>query len=156
MSNHPAPYRSRTDQAVLGALTGVAFGLLASYLVGRFSQPTIVSIQSLFVAVGFACATGLFFGVSMVEARVSLAAKIDEAVALGATDALRHLVEGFIERVDVYTGPSPLTGKGRGGRAERWKNRPAPRVVITPTDAVDVGAVEEMCEAADECPNRTA
>jgi DNA invertase Pin-like site-specific DNA recombinase len=86
---------------------------------------------------------------AMVEARVGLATKIDEAVALEATDALRHLVEGFIARVDVYTEPSPLSGKGRGGRAVRWNDRPAPRIVITPTDAVDVVDDEEMPQAAD-------
>ncbi len=49
--------------SLLGALTGVALGLLAAFLVGRFYQQTIVSVESIFIAVAFACATGLFFGV---------------------------------------------------------------------------------------------
>jgi putative ABC transport system permease protein len=48
---------------LIGALTGVVFGLIASYLVGRFYQQTIVSVQSIVLAVGFAVGTGLFFGV---------------------------------------------------------------------------------------------
>jgi putative ABC transport system permease protein len=64
----------------MGALTGVVFGLLASYLVGRFYQQTIVSIQSIFIAVGFAVATGLFFGVYPAQ----------RAAALKPIDALRY------------------------------------------------------------------
>jgi putative ABC transport system permease protein len=66
--------------SLLGALTGVVFGLLASYLVGRFYQQTIVSIQSIFIAVGFAVATGLFFGVYPAQ----------RAAALKPIDALRY------------------------------------------------------------------
>ncbi|MDQ6603366.1 MAG: ABC transporter permease [Chloroflexota bacterium] len=49
--------------SLLGALTGVIFGLLAAVIVGKTWQRTIVSPQSVFIAVFFACATGLFFGV---------------------------------------------------------------------------------------------
>jgi putative ABC transport system permease protein len=49
--------------SLFGALTGVIFGLAAAYLVGRFYQQTIVSVQSIIIAMGFAVATGLFFGV---------------------------------------------------------------------------------------------
>jgi putative ABC transport system permease protein len=49
--------------SVIGALTGVVFGLLAAYIVGKMWQRTIVSPQSIFVAVLFATLTGLFFGV---------------------------------------------------------------------------------------------
>lgn len=63
-----------------GALTGMAFGLLASYLGGRFYQQTIVSIQSIFIAVGFAMVTGLFFGVYPAQ----------RAASLKPIDALRH------------------------------------------------------------------
>ncbi len=49
--------------SLIGALTGVAFGLLASYIVGKTWKTTIVSPESVFIAVFFACATGLFFGV---------------------------------------------------------------------------------------------
>jgi putative ABC transport system permease protein len=66
--------------SLLGALTGVVFGLLASYLVGRFYQQTIVSIQSIFIAVGFAVGTGLFFGVYPAQ----------RAAALKPIDALRY------------------------------------------------------------------
>jgi putative ABC transport system permease protein len=66
--------------SLLGALTGVFFGLLASYLVGRFYQQTIVSVQSIFIAVGFAVATGLFFGVYPAQ----------RAAALKPIDALRY------------------------------------------------------------------
>ena len=38
--------------SLIGALTGVVFGVVASYLVARFYQPTIVSVQSIFIAVG--------------------------------------------------------------------------------------------------------
>jgi putative ABC transport system permease protein len=48
---------------LIGALTGVIFGLIASYLVGRFYQQTIVSMQSIVLAVAFAVGTGVFFGV---------------------------------------------------------------------------------------------
>jgi putative ABC transport system permease protein len=66
--------------SLLGALTGVVFGLLASYLVGRFYQQTIVSIQSIFIAVAFAVGTGLFFGVYPAQ----------RAAALKPIDALRY------------------------------------------------------------------
>jgi putative ABC transport system permease protein len=49
--------------SLLGALTGVVFGLVAAVIVGKTWQRTIVSPQSVVVAVAFACATGLFFGV---------------------------------------------------------------------------------------------
>jgi len=49
--------------SLIGALTGVVFGLVAAYVVGKTWQRTIVSPQSVFIAVLFACATGLFFGV---------------------------------------------------------------------------------------------
>ena len=58
--------------SLLGALTGVVIGVLAAYLVGRFYQPTLVSIQSIFIAVGFAVATGLFFGVYPAQRAASL------------------------------------------------------------------------------------
>lgn len=66
--------------SLIGALTGVAFGLLASYLVGRFYQQTLVSVQSIFIAVGFAMATGLFFGVYPAQ----------RAASLKPIDALRY------------------------------------------------------------------
>jgi len=66
--------------SLLGALTGVALGVLASYLVGRFYQPTLVSVQSIFIAVGFAVATGLFFGVYPAQ----------RAASLKPIDALRY------------------------------------------------------------------
>ena len=49
--------------SLIGALTGVIFGLLSAYLVGKFYQKTIVSPESVVIAVLFATATGLFFGV---------------------------------------------------------------------------------------------
>jgi putative ABC transport system permease protein len=49
--------------SLLGALTGVLFGLAASSIVGMTWERTIVSPGSIFIAVGFATATGLFFGV---------------------------------------------------------------------------------------------
>jgi len=49
--------------SLLGALTGVVFGLLASYIVGLTWERTIVSPGSIVTAVAFATATGLFFGV---------------------------------------------------------------------------------------------
>jgi len=49
--------------SLIGAMTGVIFGLLAAFVVGKTWQRTIVSPQSVFIAVFFACATGLFFGV---------------------------------------------------------------------------------------------
>ena len=49
--------------SLLGALTGVVFGLVAAVIVGKTWQRTIVSPQSVVIAVFFACATGLFFGV---------------------------------------------------------------------------------------------
>ncbi|MDQ2785823.1 MAG: ABC transporter permease [Chloroflexota bacterium] len=66
--------------SLLGALTGVVIGVVASYLVGRFYQPTIVSVQSIFIAVGFAVATGLFFGVYPAQ----------RAASLKPIDALRY------------------------------------------------------------------
>ncbi len=66
--------------SMIGALTGVVLGVLASYLVGRFYQQTIVSVQSIFIAVGFAVATGLFFGVYPAQ----------RAAALKPIDALRY------------------------------------------------------------------
>ena len=66
--------------SLIGALTGVVIGVLASYLVGRFYQQTIVSIQSIFIAVGFAVATGLFFGVYPAQ----------RAASLKPIDALRY------------------------------------------------------------------
>jgi putative ABC transport system permease protein len=49
--------------SLIGALTGVIFGLAAAFIVGKTWQRTIVSVQSIFIAVLFATATGLFFGV---------------------------------------------------------------------------------------------
>jgi putative ABC transport system permease protein len=49
--------------SLLGALTGVVFGLAASYIVGKTWERTIVSPGSIVIAVAFATATGLFFGV---------------------------------------------------------------------------------------------
>jgi putative ABC transport system permease protein len=49
--------------SLLGALTGVIFGLMASYIVGKTWERTIVSPGSIVIAVAFATATGLFFGV---------------------------------------------------------------------------------------------
>ncbi|MGI8856273.1 MAG: ABC transporter permease [Thermomicrobiales bacterium] len=49
--------------SLIGALTGVVFGLVAAFVVGKTWQRTLVSTQSVFVAVAFATATGLFFGV---------------------------------------------------------------------------------------------
>jgi len=66
--------------SLLGALTGVVLGVLASYLVGRFYQQTVVSVQSIFIAVGFAVATGLFFGVYPAQ----------RAASLKPIDALRY------------------------------------------------------------------
>jgi len=66
--------------SLIGALIGVAFGLLSSYLVGRFYQQTIVSVQSIFIAVGFAMVTGLFFGVYPAQ----------RAASLKPIDALRY------------------------------------------------------------------
>ncbi|MGI8690285.1 MAG: ABC transporter permease [Thermomicrobiales bacterium] len=66
--------------SLIGALTGVVIGVLASYLVGRFYQQTVVSIQSIFIAVGFAVATGLFFGVYPAQ----------RAASLKPIDALRY------------------------------------------------------------------
>ncbi len=66
--------------SLLGALTGVVIGVVASYLVGRFYQPTLVSVQSIFIAVGFAVGTGLFFGVYPAQ----------RAAGLKPIDALRY------------------------------------------------------------------
>ncbi|HEY7907769.1 MAG TPA: ABC transporter permease [Thermomicrobiales bacterium] len=66
--------------SLIGALTGVVIGVLASYLVARFYQPTLVSVQSIFIAVGFAVATGLFFGVYPAQ----------RAASLKPIDALRY------------------------------------------------------------------
>ena len=49
--------------SLIGALTGVIFGLTASYIVGETWKRTIVSPESVGIAVFFATATGLFFGV---------------------------------------------------------------------------------------------
>ncbi len=49
--------------SLIGALTGVIFGLAAAVIVGKTWQRTIVSPQSVVIAVAFATATGLFFGV---------------------------------------------------------------------------------------------
>jgi putative ABC transport system permease protein len=49
--------------SLIGALTGVVIGLAAAVVVGKTWQRTIVSPQSVVIAVGFATATGLFFGV---------------------------------------------------------------------------------------------
>ncbi len=49
--------------SLIGALTGVIFGLAAAVIVGKTWQRTIVSPQSVVIAVVFATATGLFFGV---------------------------------------------------------------------------------------------
>jgi len=49
--------------SLIGALTGVVFGLAAAFIVGKTWQRTIVSPQSVVIAVVFATATGLFFGV---------------------------------------------------------------------------------------------
>jgi len=66
--------------SLIGALTGVVLGVLASYLVGRFYQQTVVSVQSIFIAVGFAVVTGLFFGVYPAQ----------RAASLKPIDALRY------------------------------------------------------------------
>jgi len=66
--------------SLIGALIGVGVGLLTSYLVGRFYQQTIVSVQSVFIAVGFAMVTGLFFGVYPAQ----------RAASLKPIDALRY------------------------------------------------------------------
>ena len=66
--------------SLIGALTGVVLGVVASYLVARFYQPTLVSIQSIFIAVGFAVVTGLFFGVYPAQ----------RAASLKPIDALRY------------------------------------------------------------------
>jgi putative ABC transport system permease protein len=62
--------------SLIGALTGVIFGLVAAFIVGKTWQRTIVSTQSVFVAVAFATATGLFFGVYPAR-RASRLAPID-------------------------------------------------------------------------------
>jgi len=49
--------------SLLGAITGVIFGLTAAGIVGMTWKHTIVSPQSIVIAVAFATATGLFFGV---------------------------------------------------------------------------------------------
>ncbi len=66
--------------SLIGALTGVVLGVLASYLVGKYYQQTVISVQSIFIAVGFAVATGLFFGVYPAQ----------RAAALKPIDALRY------------------------------------------------------------------
>ncbi|HEY7907363.1 MAG TPA: FtsX-like permease family protein, partial [Thermomicrobiales bacterium] len=66
--------------SLIGALTGVVLGVVASYLVGRFYQQTLVSVQSIFIAVGFAVVTGLFFGVYPAQ----------RAASLKPIDALRY------------------------------------------------------------------
>ncbi|MDQ2785520.1 MAG: ABC transporter permease [Chloroflexota bacterium] len=66
--------------SLIGALTGVALGVVASYLVARLYQPTLVSVQSIFIAVGFAVMTGLFFGVYPAQ----------RAASLRPIDALRY------------------------------------------------------------------
>jgi putative ABC transport system permease protein len=48
---------------LLGALAGVGVGLLAAWIVDMTWERTIVSPQSVVIAVAFATATGLFFGV---------------------------------------------------------------------------------------------
>ncbi|HKH44518.1 MAG TPA: FtsX-like permease family protein, partial [Thermoanaerobaculia bacterium] len=48
---------------IVGGAIGVAFGLLAPYLVSKFSElPTDVSTGSVLLAFGFAAAIGIFFG----------------------------------------------------------------------------------------------
>ncbi len=49
--------------SLIGAITGVVFGLTAALVVGQTWKRTIVSPESVFIAVAFATATGLFFGV---------------------------------------------------------------------------------------------
>jgi putative ABC transport system permease protein len=49
--------------SLIGALTGVVCGLAAAVIVGKTWQRTIVSPESVVIAVAFATATGLFFGV---------------------------------------------------------------------------------------------
>ncbi len=66
--------------SMIGALTGVVLGVLASYLVNRYYQQTVLSIESIFIAVGFAVATGLFFGVYPAQ----------RAASLKPIDALRY------------------------------------------------------------------
>jgi putative ABC transport system permease protein len=66
--------------SLIGALTGVVLGVLASYLVGKYYQQTVVSVQSIFIAVAFAVATGLFFGVYPAQ----------RAASLKPIDALRY------------------------------------------------------------------
>ncbi len=66
--------------SLIGALTGVVLGVLASYLVGKYYQQTVISVQSIFIAVGFAVATGLFFGVYPAQ----------RAASLKPIDALRY------------------------------------------------------------------
>jgi putative ABC transport system permease protein len=49
--------------SLLGGLVGVALGLTASYAVGRLARwQTIVQIDAILLAVGFAVAVGIFFG----------------------------------------------------------------------------------------------
>jgi putative ABC transport system permease protein len=49
--------------AIVGGLIGVGLGVLAPYLVSRFSElPTDVSSSSILLAFGFAAAIGIFFG----------------------------------------------------------------------------------------------
>ena len=66
--------------SLIGALIGVGFGVLASYLVGRFYQQTVISVASIFIAVAFAVVTGLFFGVYPAQ----------RAASLKPIDALRY------------------------------------------------------------------
>jgi putative ABC transport system permease protein len=66
--------------SLIGALIGVGCGVLASYLVNRYYQQTVISVQSIFIAVGFAVVTGLFFGVYPAQ----------RAASLKPIDALRY------------------------------------------------------------------
>ena len=49
--------------ALVGGFCGIAFGIAGSYAVGRFAGwPTILNVEAILLAVGFAAAVGVFFG----------------------------------------------------------------------------------------------
>jgi putative ABC transport system permease protein len=67
--------------SVAGGILGVVFGIAGSRLVSAFVHwPTIISLQSIFLALGFSIAIGVFFG--LYPAR--------RAAALDPIDALRY------------------------------------------------------------------
>ncbi len=49
--------------SLIGAVIGVIIGVVVSVVVGATSMRTIISIESIFMAMGFAIAVGVFFGV---------------------------------------------------------------------------------------------